>query len=229
MTSRLGPTNRVGCVVSDLLDPEPQAQCLRGLPPSRAPCWPEHTPPQVGAGRRADSQEDAGAELGWLREALKSGTHQPRPLASERAGVCLALGCTWDFVPHALTSSQPRRLPRSQPPPAVTRCHLLLPVAAAPPRLGSFDRPHSPRPRGSAKAERNNTTLGSEDDGTATRPRRGATPDSKYDQLRLQAEPRPTSPSCHPQSQVAGSVRSAFSQAPVASWPALLTEAAQPS
>lgn len=73
------------------------------------------------------------------------------------------------------------------------------------------------------------TTLGSEDDGTATRPRRGATPDSKYDQLRLQAEPRPTSPSCHPQSQVAGSVRSAFSQAPVASRPALLTEAAQPS
>lgn len=84
-------------------------------------------------------------------------------------------------------------------------------------------------PQGRAKAERNNTTLGSEDDGTATRPRRGATPDSKYDQLRLQAEPRPTSPSCHPQSQVAGSVRSAFSQAPVASRPALLTEAAQPS
>lgn len=93
-----------------------------------------HPPPQVGAGRRADGQGDAGAELGWLREALKSGTHQPRPLASERAGVCLALGCTWDFVPHALTSSQPRRLPRSQPPPAVTRCHLLLPAAAAPPR-----------------------------------------------------------------------------------------------
>lgn len=192
----------------------------------QSPLLARAPPPQVGAGRRADGQGDAGAELGWLREALKSGTHQPRPLASERAGVCLALGCTWDFVPHALTSSQPRRLPRSQPPPAGTRCHLLLPAAAAPPRQA----PAATLPQGpEAVLKPSGTTLGSEDHGTATRPRRGATPDSKYDQLRLQAEPRPTSPSCHPQSQVAGSVRSAFSQAPVASRPALLTEAAQPS